>query len=69
MKVLLYFEDEEKIKTSGIGRAMRHQMEACSLAGIETTINPKDSFDIAHINTLWAKSHAVLRAATRKGSR
>ena len=28
MKVLLYFEKEEKIKKSGIGRALRHQIAA-----------------------------------------
>lgn len=67
MKVLLYFEDEEKIKTSGIGRAMRHQMEACSLAHVDYTTNPKDSFDIAHINTLWAKSHALLKKCHKAG--
>lgn len=67
MKVLIYFEDEEKIKTSGIGRAMRHQMKACSLAGIDYTIDPKDSFDIAHINTLWAKSHALLKRCHKNG--
>ena len=67
MKVLLYFEGQEAIKTSGIGRALSHQIRALESQGIEYTLNPKDNFDIAHINTLWAKSGAVLRKCKKKG--
>lgn len=67
MKVLIYFQDEETIKTSGIGRAMSHQMEACRLAGQPFTIDPKDSFDLAHINTLWGKSGRLLKKCHREG--
>ena len=67
MKVLLYFEGQEAIKTSGIGRALSHQIRALQSQGIEYTLNPKDDFDIAHINTLWAKSGAVLRRCKKKG--
>lgn len=67
MRVLIYFQDENSIKTSGIGRAMRHQMEACTLAGVPFTTSPKDSFDIAHINTIWAKSKRLLRRCKKKG--
>ena len=67
MKVLLYFEGQEAIKTSGIGRALSHQIRALQSQGIEYTLNPKDDFDIAHINTLWAKSGAVLKRCKRKG--
>jgi 1,2-diacylglycerol-3-alpha-glucose alpha-1,2-glucosyltransferase len=67
MKVLIYFEGENSIKTSGIGRAMRHQMEACRLAGIPFTTNPKDDFSLAHINTIWAKSKRLLRECKKKG--
>ncbi|MBO4737810.1 MAG: glycosyltransferase family 4 protein [Bacilli bacterium] len=67
MKVLLYFEGQEAIKTSGIGRALSHQIRALESQGIEYTLNPKDDFDIAHINTLWAKSGAVLRKCKKKG--
>jgi 1,2-diacylglycerol-3-alpha-glucose alpha-1,2-glucosyltransferase len=67
MKVLIYFQDEDSIKTSGIGRAMRHQMEACTLAGVPFTTTPKDSYDIAHINTIWAKSERLLRHCKKKG--
>ena len=67
MKVLLYFEGQEAIKTSGIGRALSHQIRALESQGIEYTLNPKDTYDIAHINTLWAKSGAVLGKCKKKG--
>src|SRR5574344_2853785 len=61
MKVLLYFESADKIKKSGIGRAMKHQMMALKSANVEFTINKKDSFDMVHINTLWPKSKRLLK--------
>lgn len=67
MKVLLYFEGQEAIKTSGIGRALSHQIRALESQGIEYTLDPNDSFDLAHINTLWSKSGAVLRKCKKKG--
>lgn len=67
MKVLLYFENENTIKKSGIGRALRHQIKACEENGIEYTLNPKDDFDIAHINTYFAKSHYLAKKFKKKG--
>lgn len=67
MKVLLYFEGQEAIKTSGIGRALSHQIRALTSAGIEYTLDPKDDFDIAHINTIWSKSGKVLRNCKKRG--
>ena len=67
MKVLLYFEKEEKIKTSGIGRALRHQIAALTSAGIEYTLNPKDNYDIAHINTYFPHSKRLLKRLKKKG--
>lgn len=61
MKVLLYFESEEKIKTSGIGRALKHQIKAVTSAGLEYTLSPKDDFDIAHINTYFPHSKRLLK--------
>ncbi len=66
MKVLLYFEKEEKIKTSGIGRALRHQISALTSTGIEYTLNPKDDFDIAHINTYFPASKRLVKRLKRK---
>ncbi len=67
MKVLLYFEGAEKIKKSGIGRAMRHQMQALSDAGVDFTIDPKDSYDMVHINTLYSRSKRLLKKCNKKG--
>ena len=67
MKVLLYFESIDKIKKSGIGRAMRHQMTALKSAGVDFTIDPKDSYDMVHINTLWAGSKKLLKKCNKNG--
>ena len=66
MKVLLYFENQEKIKTSGIGRALRHQIEALTSNGVEYTLDPKDTYDIAHINTYFPKAKSLLKKLKRK---
>lgn len=67
MKVLLYFEKEEKIKKSGIGRALKHQIAALTSAGIEYTLDPKDTYDIAHINTYFPDSKKLLKRLKKKG--
>lgn len=68
MKTLLYFEDAEGIKTSGIGRARSHQMRALQKAGVEFTCDPNDKdYVLAHINTLWAKSHKILKKCHKMG--
>ena len=68
MKVLLYFEDEELIGQSGIGRAMRHQKQALEYAGIDYTTNPRSQdYDILHINTTGAASQIVIHNARKMG--
>ena len=66
MKVLLYFESEEKIRKSGIGRALRHQIASLTSNGIEYTLNPKDEYDIAHVNTYFLNSKRVIKKAKKK---
>lgn len=61
MKVLLYFEKQNMIKQSGIGRALRHQRDALKEAGIDYTLDPNDTYDLAHINTLFNDSYKVLK--------
>ena len=51
MKVLLYFEKQKQIKQSGIGRALSHQKKALELANVDYTLDPKEEFDFAHVNT------------------
>ena len=66
MKVLLYFEKEDKIKKSGIGRALKHQIAALTSAGIEYTLDPKDTYDIAHINTYFPHSKKLLKKLKKR---
>ena len=57
MKVLLYFEGQNVISKSGIGRAFSHQQKALTSAGIEYTTDPwDDTYDILHINTSVPRS-------------
>ena len=65
MKVLLYFEKANALKQSGIGRALRHQKKALESIGVEVTLDPKDSYDIAHINTLFNKSYKLLKKCNK----
>ncbi len=67
MKTLIYFQDVDTIKKSGIGRAMKHQLQACEDAGVETTIDKKDTYDLAHINTYWGKSQRLLKKLKKQG--
>lgn len=67
MKTLLYFENQNAIKVSGIGRAMRHQKKALTLAGVPFTMDPKDTFDLAHVNTIFLKSYRIVKRCRRKG--
>jgi len=66
MKVLLYFEKPEKIKTSGIGRALTHQCKALESAGVEYTFDPKDDFDIAHFNTYFPDSKKLFKKIKKR---
>ena len=67
MKTLIYFQNADTFKRSGIGRAMSHQLTALKHAGVETTIDKLDSYDVAHINTYFGKSHRTLKRAKKKG--
>lgn len=66
MKVLLYFQNYNLITKSGIGRALKLQIKALESNGIEYTLDPNDTYDIAHINTYWAKSYRVLKKCKKK---
>ncbi len=66
MKVCLYFESKEMIQTSGIGRALNHQIEACKSANIEYTLDVQDDYDILHINTVGLNSIPTIVKAKSK---
>ena len=66
MKVLLYFEDENLIAKSGVGRALQHQKKALESVGISYTTNAKDTdYDILHINTYGITSEFVINSARK----
>ncbi len=69
MKVLLYTEMEKKVRKSGLGKAIEHQKKALTNEGIEYTTNPKDEYDILHINTYFPKSYFLAKKAKRKGKK
>lgn len=69
MKVLLYAEGLKTIGKSGLGKAIQHQMKALEDEKIEYTLNPKDDYDILHINTWFLKSYLMARKAKRKGKK
>ena len=59
MKVLLYTESEKLIGKSGLGKAIKHQMEALKQNGIEYTTDVKEleSCDLVDINFFGPKSY------------
>ncbi len=66
MKILLYFEAEKMIKTSGIGRAMKHQIAALESQGIAYTTDTNcEDYDILHINTYGINSNLVIQKAKK----
>lgn len=68
MKVLLYFEGEKLLATSGIGRALKHQKQALLSQKIEYTCDPWDSdYDILHINTVGMNSSGIINKTHADG--
>ena len=67
MKVLLYTEGQSTLSRSGIGRALLHQMKALESAGVEVTLDPNASFDLAHVNTIWPKSRTLVKRLKKQG--
>lgn len=69
MKVLLYTESQKTLGKSGLGKAIKHQQKALEYEGISYTLNPKDDYDILHINTYFLKSALYLRKAKKQGKK
>lgn len=69
MKILLYTENEKILSKSGLGKAIKHQMNALDAVNIEYTTNPKDNFDIAHINFYGLKSYTLAKKLKRQGKK
>ena len=69
MKILLYTENEKMISKSGLGKAIKHQINALEENNIEYTTNPKDDYDIVHINYYGPKSYALAKKAKKLGKK
>ena len=69
MKILLYAEGLKTIGVSGLGKAIKHQMKALEDEEIEYTLNPKEDYDILHINTWFIKSYFIAKKAKKKGKK
>ena len=69
MKILLYTEFENQIGKSGLGKAIKHQMRALEDNNIEYTTNPKDDYDIVHINFYGPKSYLMAKRAKKNGKK
>ena len=69
MKVLLYTEGMKYVSKSGLGRAIKHQMRALESAGVEYTLDPRESYDIVHINSYGPKSRRLAKKAHKLGKK
>ena len=69
MKVLLYTEGLKAVGKSGLGKAIQHQQKALELEGIDYTLDPKDDFDILHINTYFPKSYYFAKKMKKLGKK
>ncbi len=69
MKVLLYSEGLKTIGKSGLGKAINHQMKALDKVKVTYTLNPKDDYDILHINTYFPKSYFFAKKAKKNGKK
>ena len=69
MKILLYTENEKILSKSGLGKAIKHQMIALDAVNIEYTTNPKDNYDLAHINFYGLKSYMLAKKLKKQGKK
>ena len=66
MKVLIYFEGQQLLSKSGIGRAFDHQKKALESAGVPYSTDENElDLDILHINTYGLNSQRMVRRAKR----
>ena len=69
VKVLLYTENEKMIGKSGLGKAIKHQMNALKENNIPYTTDPNDDYDIVHINFYGPKSYNLAKKARKMGKK
>lgn len=69
MKVLLYTKDYDKVKQSGVGKAIDHQIKALETVGCDYTLDENDSYDVVHINTILPNSVTFADKAKKDGKK
>ena len=70
MKVLLYTEGLKAIGKSGLGKAVKHQINSLEDNKIEYTLDPKcKDYDIVHINFYGPKSYFLAKKAKKMGKK
>lgn len=70
MKIKLYFGNEESIKKSGIGRALKHQIQALTLNNIPFTHDKNEKeYDILHINTIFPSAPLLIKEAKKSNKK
>ncbi len=67
VRVLLYNEAQSVIANSGIGKTISHQIKALEQNGIEVTTDPRQPYDLAHINTVFLRSRHLAKKAHKSG--
>lgn len=69
MKILLYTEGLKQIGKSGLGKAIKHQLQALEENHIEYTTNPKENYDLVHINFYGPNSYFLAKKAKNAGKK
>ncbi len=69
MKILLMCDHYNLVRGSGVGKALTHQQEALDSVGIAYTTDPKEDYDILHINTVFPASYLRAKKAKRLGKK
>ncbi|MBP3713193.1 MAG: glycosyltransferase family 4 protein [Bacilli bacterium] len=67
MKALIYLQDRKKLQHSGIGRALEHQQRALNSAGVQTTFDPSDKYDLVHLNSYQPGTYRFMKKCLKKG--
>ena len=57
------------ISKSGLGKAIKHQMQALKDNNIDYTTDPNDDYDIVHINFYGPKSYLLAKKAKKEGKK
>lgn len=69
MKVLLYTGGRDIVGRSGVGSALAHQERALALADVDFTENPREDYDVIHMNTVLPDARWMAAKARRAGKK